>query len=1078
MSIEFTIRKGTTNPTSGSGITLGEPAFNYSNNTLWIGKGYGVTAAWVGAGICGASAGIAAGLTYQIPTLGAVKDYISSIGTIGATGAQGNTGATGPVGDYVISFNGITGAVTGITAGGANTFTALQTFSAGISAAGGVTFSADITVNSHQIGRGAGNFDTNIAIGRLALSSGSTGTNVTAVGVQAADQNSGTNVLAFGYQAAYSNDSNNLVSIGAGSGTNNIGEQNIFVGGNAGSSNNAGGVIAIGYNAATSNSGANIVAIGSAAGGAGSGTLLVAVGSNAGYGNAGYGSVAIGGYAMLSSCSGNRNTAIGSNAMDAASSAANNTSIGAHSLTELTTGSGTVAVGGYAGQILTTGSNNCIIGFEADVGATADSNSIVIGKGAVGLGTNTTVIGNSSTTSTKLFGILNLPSGLSAAGATFSSNIFAPNIVNSFNGNTGEVVFSSYVTSFNGSTGAISFANYAASVNGLTGAIVGVGFTSGKLSQFASTLSSELAGIISDETGSGVLVFGTSPSITTSLNTVSTSFNLLTTNATTLSIGSAATTGRLFGYTGVLANTQSVTIAGANTDTSVNKTVSIGTGSGTNGSVVINVGQTPTEGSGAINLLSNTAVTGTLSTTGNITAPNIVTSFNGITGAVTGVTAGGANTFTQLNSFSAGISAAGGATFSGTFSGTTGAFSKLLTLSGGLSASGATFSGSIALQNAEYIRNTTNGRVDIMPAPAAATAYGMYFDMTSWTYGVILGTIRSSDGAINTGGNFRVDVPLTINDNTLFQMGSDGHYGLYRSTTGLDTLQIKATINNAADSGAVAVVGGNDLGAANRSPGISHSNPNLYVYRAGSASANDFIRTEHNGTNANIVSGGTSGILIQPGSGILGISGGVSAGSGTFSTTISVTNGINLGGALYSINGGNNYISLSDGTVRIGDPLGNDSGQYIHYDQGENTLYGNGSNLSFQAGVFSSVVISGDYAVIGAGGGLVDSVSYTLGTTAADQPISQSLESASYRSAEFFVQASTAGGAYEALKIMVVHNGTTTYNTQYGVIRSGATLGTYTTILATAGGANRIKLRVTPTAVDTTYKVMITALPV
>lgn len=37
--------------------------------------------------------------------------------------------------------------------------------------------------------------------------------------------------------------------------------------------------------------------------------------------------------------------------------------------------------------------------------------------------------------------------------------------------------------------------------------------TSGKLSQFAATSSSELAGVISDETGSGALVFGTTPTL-------------------------------------------------------------------------------------------------------------------------------------------------------------------------------------------------------------------------------------------------------------------------------------------------------------------------------------------------------------------------------------------------------------------------------------------------------------------------------------------------------------------------------------------------------------------------------------
>ena len=114
---------------------------------------------------------------------------------------------------------------------------------------------------------------------------------------------------------------------------------------------------------------------------------------------------------------------------------------------------------------------------------------------------------------------------------------------------------------------------------------------------------------------------------------------------------------------------------------------------------------------------------------------------------------------------------------------------------------------------------------------------------------------------------------------------------------------------------------------------------------------------------------------------------------------------------------------------------------------------------------------------VGAGGGLVDSDSTALGTTAANQTIAGLTPS--YRSAEFFVQASTAGGAYEALKIAAIHDGTNTYNTQYGVIRSSGSLGTYTTILVAAGGGTvRMRLRVTPTTVNTTYKVMITALPV
>ncbi len=45
----------------------------------------------------------------------------------------------------------------------------------------------------------------------------------------------------------------------------------------------------------------------------------------------------------------------------------------------------------------------------------------------------------------------------------------------------------------------------------------GYGLKSGKLNQFAATTSAELAGVITDEIGSGVLVFGTAPTFTTSI---------------------------------------------------------------------------------------------------------------------------------------------------------------------------------------------------------------------------------------------------------------------------------------------------------------------------------------------------------------------------------------------------------------------------------------------------------------------------------------------------------------------------------------------------------------------------------
>lgn len=61
-----------------------------------------------------------------------------------------------------------------------------------------------------------------------------------------------------------------------------------------------------------------------------------------------------------------------------------------------------------------------------------------------------------------------------------------------------------------------------------------------KLSAFSPTTSAELASVITDETGTGSLVFGTSPQITTSLTTNSSTFNLLNTTATTINFGGAA----------------------------------------------------------------------------------------------------------------------------------------------------------------------------------------------------------------------------------------------------------------------------------------------------------------------------------------------------------------------------------------------------------------------------------------------------------------------------------------------------------------------------------------------------------
>ena len=69
-----------------------------------------------------------------------------------------------------------------------------------------------------------------------------------------------------------------------------------------------------------------------------------------------------------------------------------------------------------------------------------------------------------------------------------------------------------------------------ASVNGATGTITGLATTAGTLAQFGATTSAQLAGVLSDETGTGPVVFSNSPTLVTPALGVATgtSFNSIT----------------------------------------------------------------------------------------------------------------------------------------------------------------------------------------------------------------------------------------------------------------------------------------------------------------------------------------------------------------------------------------------------------------------------------------------------------------------------------------------------------------------------------------------------------------------
>ena len=124
---------------------------------------------------------------------------------------------------------------------------------------------------------------------------------------------------------------------------------------------------------------------------------------------------------LYSNTTGNYNTANGASALVYNTTGYNNTANGGVALFSNTTGYNNTANGIFALYLNTTGSNNTAVGYCALFGNTTginnigigkdaftltqtDNNSIVIGAAAIGLGSNTVVLGNTSITTTRLRG--------------------------------------------------------------------------------------------------------------------------------------------------------------------------------------------------------------------------------------------------------------------------------------------------------------------------------------------------------------------------------------------------------------------------------------------------------------------------------------------------------------------------------------------------------------------------------------------------------------------------------------------------------------------------------------------------
>lgn len=254
----------------------------------------------------------------------------------------------------------------------------------------------DMVVNTITIGKGNGALaentvygyqalavttaSFNTAIGYQTLKANTTGFNNTAIGAFSLSQNIiGNNNTAIGISSLYKATGSTNTTLGNRAGFNvTTGQQNTFIGG-------------------------------SAAGG----TADITASNNASLGNA----------TFFSLTSGSENVALGSNSLFSLSTGANNSAVGIYSLYNIISGGNNIGIGSRAGiyfgatgtDALTIATGSIYIGNNTRALVNSNSNEVVIGYNAVGLGSNTTTIGSSSTITTALRGRLILGTTTDAA---------------------------------------------------------------------------------------------------------------------------------------------------------------------------------------------------------------------------------------------------------------------------------------------------------------------------------------------------------------------------------------------------------------------------------------------------------------------------------------------------------------------------------------------------------------------------------------------------------------------------------------------------------------------------------------
>jgi hypothetical protein len=213
---------------------------------------------------------------------------------------------------------------------------------------------------------GKGNIATNTSFGEYSLSSNTTGSRNTAIGFYSLESNTtGNDNTAIGYYTLRDNET----------GSNNTAIGDVSLNSNTTGSNNT----AIGVSTLQLNT-------------------------------TGVSNTAIGSASVQLNTTGVNNTGVGNRSLNSNTTGNSNSAFGDNSLVNNTTGSNNTAIGNFAGHVIPngnpnqTGSDSIFIGVDTRPLANGQSNQIVIGNNAIGHGSNTVTLGNSSIVTTILRG--------------------------------------------------------------------------------------------------------------------------------------------------------------------------------------------------------------------------------------------------------------------------------------------------------------------------------------------------------------------------------------------------------------------------------------------------------------------------------------------------------------------------------------------------------------------------------------------------------------------------------------------------------------------------------------------------